>query len=305
MNKILSYLYSLDVQNIIEITPNIHKIITTNNVYILKEVSSMQLENIYARLSLAKLPFFALPIKSINNKFIEEINQKYYILSYYYHDENNNFDEVKMNFYLKSIAYLHQNSIYPLKVNDGYFTESMDYIENRINIVSNQLENEMSRIEKNEYYSPFEWYLISSYNFINQALSKSKKYLDAFKDELEKLTSVELTLTYQNYQINHILIKEEKIISLEKMHIAPPFYDLIDFIEKNYNKNIDISKLLENYFNIYNYNLYQKYWLLSLLFIPKLELNENQLDSIQLLYLLNNYLETIDKIESNLFPQTD
>ena len=47
------------------------------------------------------------------------------------------------------------------------------------------------------------------------------------------------------------MIKEEKIISLEKMNIAPPVYDLVDFIEKNYNEKIDISVLLNNYFSIY------------------------------------------------------
>ena len=89
------------------------------------------------------------------------------------------------------------------------------------------------------------------------------------------------------------------------MNIAPPVYDLVDFIEKNYNEKIDISALLNNYFGIYQYNLYQKYWLLSLLYIPKLTKQISDFNDIEDIYLSVNYLKLVEKIKSSLLKQTE
>lgn len=305
MKSKLKYLYSINVKQMILISPKVYKILTEDQDFVLKEVESLSMENLYHRLALSKVTFFNLPLQSVNSRYIEEINHKYYILSRYYQDESTRFDELKMNFYLKAIAYLHRDSIYPLKVNDGYFKESTDYIENNLNFISSNLEEMIKQIEHQEYYSPFEWYFLNTYQKLQQAISNSRKYLDLLREEFEKLTSIELTLTYQNFSFDHILMKEEKIISLEQMSLAPPFYDLVDFVEKNYNKKIDIVKLMANYMSIYPYNLYQKYWLLSLLFIPKIEFSNDQFDNIQLLYLQMNLLKCAEDLEANLFSQTE
>lgn len=305
MKNKLAYLYQIKVINIVEVNEKIFKVITPESNFILKKVDSLNKENIYIRLQMTKLNFFSLPIKSINDRYVEEIDHEYYILSYYFKDENLSLNEVRMSFYLKAIGHLHLNSSYPLKVNDGYFIESLNYIENKIIKVREEIEQRMYNIEHQEYHSPSSWYFISCYQIFNNALNESQKYLDLLNEEFEKLNSVELTLTYQNFSLDHIIIKEEKIISLEKMNIAPPVYDLVDFIEKNYNEKIDISVLLNNYFGIYQYNLYQKYWLLSLLYIPKVTKQISDFNDIEDIYLSVNYLKLVEKIKSSLLKQTE
>ena len=301
----LNYLYQIDINNIIEITNIGYKVVTNKSYYFLKKVDSLNKEKIYIRLSLAKVNYFNIPLKSINNRFIEEIDHQYYTLSYYYNDETLALDELRMSFYLKAIGYLHQNTIYPLKVNDGYFKESLDYIENKIMSVRDMIDSRMTNIERNEYHSPSDWYFISSYRIFNNAINESQKYLDDLNDESEKLHSIELCLTYQNYSTQHIIIKEEKIISLEKMALAPSIYDLVDFVEKNFNDPIDISTLLNNYLSINQLALYQKYWLLALLYIPKINKETDDLKDIQSLYLSIVYLQMVEKIKQIILPQTE
>lgn len=305
MIRHLNYLYSLNVRNIIEISSVGYKVITDKSYYFLKKVDSLNKENIYIRLSLSKVGYFNIPLRSINNRYVEEIDHKYYTLSYFYQDENLALKEMRMSFYLKTLGYLHSNTIYPLKVNDGYFKESLDYIENKIMTTNDQLESRMYALERSEYHSPSDWYFISNYQFFHNAINESQKYLDLLNDESEKLHSVELCLTYQNYDINHIILKEEKIISLENMAIAPSIYDLVDFVEKNYNEKIDISTLINNYLAINQLAPYQKYWLLSLLFIPKINKETDDLSDIQSLYLSINYLQNVEKIRSTILPQTE
>ena len=158
----------------------------------------------------------------------------------------------------------------------------------------------MFNIERMDYHSPSEWYFISSYHLFNNAIETSKKYLELLKEEFESLQSIELSLTYQNYAKEHILLKEEKIISLEKMAYAPVIYDLTDFVEKNYNQNLDISMYIKSYFTLNPLNLYYKYWLLALLYIPKIEKISDDLKDIESIYLSLNYLKTVDIIKSNL-----
>ena len=303
MKSKIGYLYNIEVKNIIKLTPNCYKIITNDSSYLLKKVDTLNKENIYIRLLLAKVPFFNLPIKSINDRFVEEIEQNYYILSYFYKDEVNPLAELRIPFYIKAIGLLHQNTIYPLKVNDGYFKESLDYIENKINIIRDKIDSRMFYLERRDYHSPSEWYYITSYIFFNDALNKSQKYLDLLNNEFESLQNIELTLTYQNFEIEHILLKEEKIVSLEKIQYAPCVYDLVDFVEKNFNSKIDISALINNYVAINPLNLYQKYWLLALLYIPQIIQESNEIKDIEAIYLSLNYIKIIEKIESVLLPE--
>ena len=88
MKNKLAYLYQIKVINIVEVNEKIYKIITPESNFILKKVDSLNKENIYIRLQMTKLNFFSLPIKSINDRYVEEIDHEYYILSYYFKDEN-------------------------------------------------------------------------------------------------------------------------------------------------------------------------------------------------------------------------
>lgn len=300
MKNRLKQLYRINVKSIVKLSDKVDKVITNDNYFILKKVDSVSKENVYIRLALSKIQNFNLPLKSVNNRYIEEIDHKYYILSYFYNDEANPLKELRLPFYIKIIALLHQNTNYPLKVNDGYFIESLDYIENKIMMIRDEIDSKMYHYERQDYHSPFEWYYISTYQVLNNALIQSQKYLDLLKEEFENLHSIDLSLTYQNYAHEHIILKEEKIISLENMNLAPSIYDLVDFVEKNYNEKIDISALLSQYDNINPLNLYQKYWLLALLFIPKLHQDNNDLVNIESLYLTINYLNLVEKIKSIL-----
>ena len=303
MKNRIFYLYNIKVKSIVKINSICYKILTNESSYILKKVESLNLENIYVRLLLAKVPFFNLPIRSVNEHYVEEIEQSYYILSYYYKDEVNSLVELRIPFYIKALGLLHQNTIYPLKVNDGYFKESLDYIENKINLVRDKIDSRMFYLERRDYHSPSEWYYISSYIILSNSINKSQKYLDLLKEEFESLQNVELTLTYQNFDINHIILKEERIVSLEKIQYAPCVYDLVDFVEKTFNNKIDISSLINSYLAINPLNLYQKYWLLSLLFIPKIVTENHEIKDIESIYLSLNYVKIIEKIENILFPE--
>ena len=235
MKSKIGYLYNIEVKNIIKLTPNCYKIITNESSYLLKKVDTLNKENIYIRLLLAKVPFFNLPLKSINDRFVEEIEQNYYILSYFYKDEVNPLVELRIPFYIKAIGLLHQNTIYPLKVNDGYFKESLDYIENKINIIRDKIDSRMFYLERRDYHSPSEWYYITSYTFFNDALNKSQKYLDLLNNEFESLQNIELTLTYQNFEIDHILLKKEKTLQLFILLKRPCYAEIIHLLDKNVN----------------------------------------------------------------------
>lgn len=297
-------LYHLDIKSMISISSKVKKIITDKSYYVLKEVDSLKKEEIYSRIALAKLHSFSLPLKSINGRYVEEINHKYYILNYYYKDDEVEAKELRISFYLKNIAYLHKTINFPLKVNDGFFIESIDFIERKINMIEEEIESRMFNIERQEYHSPSDWYFISSFHIFHNAIKESRRYLDLLNEEFEKLQSVNLSLTYQNYSLDHILTKEEKIISLEKMSFAPSIYDLVDFIEKNYALNLDLSVLLNNYLSINSLESYQIYWLLALLYIPRINKQTEIVKDIESLYNSISYLKVIEKI-SNLLIQTE
>lgn len=301
MKKYLNYYYSIHIISIIKITNLTYKLICDEGTFVLKKVNNYELERFYNQIELLKINIFLLPLKNIENKFVTMINDEDYIVSNYHDEIYFSPKDMKLKFYIKALSILHSKTIYSLKVNDGFYKESQDYIENKIEYYREKIDSKMYEIERNEYHSPFEWYYISSYQILHNAINQSLNYLDKLKENSETLNNVELALTYNNFDYNHIFLKDEKIISLEKITLGPLIYDLVDFVEKNYNDNIDLSNLFQIYQEIYPLQDYQKNWLLALLFIPKFEFRNNDFDNIQTLYLLLIYLKTIENIKSILF----
>ena len=71
MIEYLEKLYNIEIETFIKYTNKTYKIVSTNGEYILKYVDDAKQENIFSRLYMLNDQIFLIPIKSINNRFIE------------------------------------------------------------------------------------------------------------------------------------------------------------------------------------------------------------------------------------------
>ena len=298
MKKEIEEKYNIEIVSLIKNNDRVYRISTSREEYILKEQNSLNLESIFARLRILNIDEFVLPIRDNNDHFITEIEDKYYALFPYYEDEEELAKDIRLNFYIKTIASLHDSSSYPLKVNDGFFEESISFLDLKVSQAKQEILTRIERVEKENYHSPSDWYFLMNYPILFNALKEADKYITLLEEEWKEGNNIHLSLTYQNFSYDHILIKNRKIVSLEKMALAPSIYDLVFLFHKSIDLKIDLSYLIDQYLEIHKLESYEQNWLLAFLFIPQLERKESEIEDITCLYRTLSLLKVANEIST-------
>lgn len=298
MKKEIEERYNIQIISLIKLSDKVYRISSSREEFILKEQPNLSLESTFARLRILNIEEFVLPLKDNNEHYITEIEDKYFSLFPYYEDEEELAKDIRLNFYVKTIASLHDSSSYPLKVNDGFFEESISYLDLQVSKAKQEILTRIERIEKENYHSPSDWYFLMNYPILYNSLKEADKYITLLEDEWKESTNIHLSLTYQNFSYDHILIKNRRIISLEKMALAPSIYDLVFLFYKSVDLKIDLSYLVDQYLEIHKLESYEQNWLLAFLFIPQLERKNNEIDDITSLYRTLTLLKTANEIST-------
>lgn len=298
MKKEIEEKYNIEIVSLIKNNDRVYRISTSREEYILKEQNSLNLESIFARLRILNIDEFVLPIRDNNDHFITEIEDKYYALFPYYEDEEELAKDIRLNFYIKTIASLHDSSSYPLKVNDGFFEESISFLDLKVSLAKQEILTRIERVEKENYHSPSDWYFLMNYPILFNALKEADKYITLLEEEWKEGNNIHLSLTYQNFSYDHILIKNRKIVSLDKMALAPSIYDLVFLFHKSIDLKIDLSYLIDQYLEIHKLESYEQNWLLAFLFIPQLERKESEIEDITSLYRTLSLLKVANEIST-------
>ena len=212
--------------------------------------------------------------------------------------------DIRLHFYVKAIANLHLWSHYSIKVSDGFFNESLDYLENQCDKVDATITSRIERIEREEYHSPSDWYFLMNYDHIKKALDEARRRIDNLEDAWKEEKNLNLSLTYQNFDYSHILVKQNKIISLDKMALAPSIYDLRQLFNEAYISKIDIASLIKEYMDINPLQKYEKEWLLAFLFIPSITHVNDEIKDIELLFKCLNRLTSVESF-ANLLTEEE
>lgn len=301
MNDILKEYYNIDVITIIYISSSTYKVKAKQGTYFLKYVKTPELDTIINKLEMLHIKTFDYILKNNYNTYVSSYENIKFILSSFIEEDYIDAKEIKMKNFITKITDLHSKSFFTMEVNKNFFTETYEFIENKLIDVNNYIEDLVMKIEKEDYKSPFEWILIMNYSYLKKCMDKSYDYLEKFKKSCEDKTSIRMVLAYLNFDYSHILVKKEKIISIENMVNAPPIFDIYDMIDKGYNSNFDLSSNVELYHKSFPLQEYEKYWLLSLLFIPKANFSSySEVEQIGNLIEVLEYCNCVERIEKIL-----
>lgn len=297
MKEILLELYGIDTITFIKISNRVYRIKTNDKDYAIKYIDQVSLESIIEKLKIIKMECFVYPLKNNYNQYVSSFEGVNFIVLPWIDEENILMKDLKLKFFLTSLAELHNRSFYTVKVNSSFFDETYDYIADKIDKTTEYLENYMSQIERLDYKSPSQWLFILNYPVYVDALNKANKYLESFKDKSEEKTSVRLAFTYNDFDYKHVILKEEKILGIENIELAPPIYDVFYTFSSLNEMSVDTKNYYENYFKKFILDEYEKDWLLSLLYIPKIEnLSLNEVNNISEVCSSLNYIKNSEDI---------
>lgn len=304
MKETIEKLYKIEIKSLIKISPKVYKVITNDKYYILKMCLDNAEESTYARIAVLNLNFLLLPHKSINERYIESFQDQYFTLSDFLKDENTLAKDIRLNFYVKMIASLHQQTTYNIRVGDGFFDESLKYLDNSIKAIKDTLNSRIERVERQDYHSPGDWFFLMNYQHLFNALNEADRLLDLLDEQFKSSPSLHLSLTYQNFDYSHILLKQKKIISLDKMVIAPSIYDLVQLFEATFQSSVDFKYLLKNYLSVHQLEDYEITWFKAILFIPKIERKNDDIEDIAVLNQALSRLKEVEELSSTILKNS-
>jgi len=297
MKEIILELYNIEVLTFIKVTNKVYRIKTKEKDYALKYIEQTNMETIIEKLKMIKVEEFVYPLKNIYNQYVSSFEDVSFMILPWINEENVTLKDLKLKFFLDSLAKLHNKSFYTIKVNESFFDETYEFIAKKIDKVTDYIEEYMKKIERLDYKSPSQWLFLLNYPVYVEAINKANKSLESFKDKSENKNSIRMAFTYNDFDYKHIILKEEKILGIENIEVAPPIYDVFYTFSSLNEINVDTKMYYENYFKKFILDDYEKEWLLSLLYIPKIEnLSSNEVNNIEEVCSSLNYIKNSEDI---------
>jgi len=298
MIELIKELYDLNIIMIYSLSSSTYKLKSDGDTYILKYIDSKsKLDGIVSRVKTLDLNVFDYIIPNKYGEYVSKFNENMFILTPYY-QESSSMDEMKLKLYIESITKLHNKTFYTLNVSNDFFLETFEYIEEKLINTSEQLDKIIESIEKDDYKSPFGWMLILNYAYLRKCMDKSYEYLERFKRKSKEKNSVRMVFSYLNFDLKHIMLNDKKIISIENMKNAPPIFDIVDMVEKCYDSSISLVSVLEEYLNKFSLQVYERSWLLAILYIPLYKFDRvDEIEKIKQLVNTLEYCKCIENIE--------
>lgn len=288
-NELLNY-YNIDVETI-EKNKNITII---NKKYVFKKTNRES--NFYEYLL----------SRGFNNfpKIYSSIDDKDEMMEYIIDSETP--DEQKLEDLIYIASVLHKKTQFNKNITLDDKKKIYESTIDEINDINNYYMNKQTEIEEQEYIFPANYLLIRNISLIYKSLSKARKYIEKWYEEIKKVDKMRYSYIHGNLEKEHILENDNiYLISWDKSKIDLLINDIEIYYRNNYN---NIS--LENTLNIYEENnklsIDEYYLLLTNLLIPtKLIENRSEFlktkETTKLVVYLEKVLDYLEKYseESN------
>ena len=300
MFKFIKNKYNIDDLAEIKLSNNVTKINSKDNTYIVKKVISDDLETLFTRLYLSHVDNFNLPLRGNNNKYVQIENDSYYILYKYYHDEKILGYDLKLSFYVKKIAELHKKTYININSNDNYLESILNYLDDKIKELSSILNSRMEVEERKDYHSSNNWYFLLHYQKMMNALMEASNHVLNLENEVKNQKNMRLCLTYQNFDFEHILLKQEKIISIENIGFNLASLDIYNLISKLNINYLNVTPYINEYLKINPLNNYEKEYLMAMLYIFDYHRYNDIQEDLNHLIKINSYLDKVLSLDNEV-----
>lgn len=296
MKELLKQLYQIEPISFIKLSDKAYRVKTNTSDYVLKYIDNTNIDIIIEKLSILNIDSFLFPILNINKEYVSSFNGSNFLIYEWLKEEKVILNDLKLKFFLDKLAQLHNKTFYTLKVNETFFKDTYEYIGSNIDTIQSTVETYMDTIERKDYKSPSEWLFLLNYPLYLDAIDKANQALEKFKEISYSKNTIRMAFTYKNFDYKHIFLKEQKITGIETMELSPPIYDIFYSLSTLEDISVDMKNYYEKYFKTFVLDDYEKEWLYSLLYIPKITISNDEAKNIVNISSSLNYLKNSNEM---------
>lgn len=265
-----------------------------NNMYVIKKINS-DIDKIYDYLSSRSFLYYPKLLYKTDNYYIFE----------YVKDVDMSFEE-RASDIVKLTSLLHSKSTFYKDIDDDYYKEIYEDINNRLDYLFNYYEDVVSIIESEEFMSPSNYLFVRNVTKLFQSIMFAKDNINKWYDIIDEKKRVRVCNIHNNLDISHYIAGMHPVlISWDKSKKDIPIYDLVKFYKKYYDK-LDFCDLLNIYDKNYPLLYEEKLLFVSLISIPdKVIFNDNEYEMCNIIKKFYNYILDTDKFIYDLMPQKE
>lgn len=301
MNNLIKKAYSLDVIGFIKVSKKVYKVKCKEGFFCLKFVDDENITVVLDHIESLHLKCFLTVIKNNKHQALTSYEGKMFYLCPWLDNDNAIIKELKLKFYYDSLAYLHTASFFNYSVSKNFFKRQIEDISTIIYERQRYYEELMNNFEMAAYRSPTGWMFVMNYHRIYSSLKKSLELLECYQEYVCNLDTIRLCLTYNNFNYNHIMMKANKLISIDQIKINICIYDIYNMYQKIPELLFDFDVILDSYFDKIKLLKEERLLLQCLLYVvPIVKLGRDEINNIIMMSRLLYYLDSISSLNKKL-----
>lgn len=300
MKDLIVHYYGIQAIGLIKLTDHVFKIKAQDGYYVLKVTNDKQIEMIYEYIETLHIQCFIQILLNKNNEILTPYQSQYFYIMPFVDNSSGLLKEMKIKVYFEMLAYLHEKSFYYTKVNEDYFETLQKDISLIINERTQYYEQMIQNFENIALRSPSQWMLVMNYYRIYEALCNARQYLSQYIETTHGFHQIRVCLNYKHFDYEHISLKSKLLISIDKVCIDLPIYDLFDIYQRIPDILFDLDCFSEYYFNKVILRDDEKLLLCCLMnVVPIIEFSNDEIENIIKLSRLLYYLDSITHFIKN------
>lgn len=301
LSKIIEDAYSLKVIGLIKVSKKVYKVKCQEGFFCLKFIENNNLRAIFDHIESLHLQCFLLALKNKQHQPITIYENKMFYLSKWLSYDNVVVKELKLKFYYECLAYLHTNTFFNYRVSKQFFKQQITDLRAIIDERKGYYDELMSNYELMQYRSPTGWMFVLNYHKIENCLNCAMKLVDEYQNYVCNLDIIRLCLIYNNFNYEHIMMKEGKLISLDHIKINLCIYDIYNMYQKIPELIFDFDVILDSYFCKLKLLKEEKLLLKCLLHVvPLIKIEHDEINNIIMMSRLLYYLDSILSLNKKL-----
>ena len=301
VNKVIEEAYSLEVIGYIKVSKKVYKVKCKEGFFCLKFVEDNNLSVVLDHIESLHLKCFLPVIKNSHHQILTTCDDKIFYLSPWLVNDNAIIKELKLKFYYECLAYLHSNSFFNYSVSKSFFKRQIEDINKIIHERQRYYSELMNNFEVLSYRSPTGWMFVLNYQRIEACLQNALEFLGSYENYVCNLDTLRLCLTYNNFNYDHIMMKESKLISIDHIKINLCIYDIYNMYQKIPELIFDFDVILDSYFCKLKLLKEERLLLQCLLHVvPIIKLGHDEVNNIIMMSRLLYYLDSISSLNKKL-----
>lgn len=301
MKELLLDAYGIDVIGFIKVSKRVYKVKTKDGFYGLKFVDNQKLEVSIEHIRTLHLECFVDVFQNKYGKIVTAYQERYFYLMPWLENDSAIVKEMKLKYYFETLAYLHASSFFNYNVSQDYFHRQLQDLTRIIDERLYYYQQIMKSYESMEFRSPSGWIYVLNYYRIEECLLQARRYLERYEELVCHKDSIRLSLVYNHFHYQHVLMKQRKLISIDNMKIDICIYDLYNMYQQVPDLLFDLDSVSIYYLDKIRLYPEEKVLLSCLLcIVPYIELEKDEVKNIVKMSRLLYYLDSITSLNKKL-----